>query len=517
MRRLFQFSTFLLVFLFPHTWAWSLTGQSEQSLDSVANIEFIPDVRIFAVMSALNLAGFDYEGTGTEMSAVRRQVREQLEDTDPKLVERLRAFYSQHRTHADEADEQVAYTSLALLLSGPPEFELLLEEAEVPEDVWQIREFGSLVEEFYESAQVESLWATFSSSYEAELSSYQTVVEDVIAQTLEYFRIPPRTALDRKIILIPDLLNAKQIVNARNLDHVYYIVVGPTDDASENHQQVQHEYLHFLVDPLIEKFGLLLLKHGDLLELAQVQPKVRDQYRNKFFLIIAESLIETVVLRLHPPQDPSGMLIDLFRRGLIAAPYFLRGLERYERETELISFPSYVETLFTDIDQGTINEDTKVIAAWEAERKTAEQKEAEELQVKMDEAERQNRITTLLNYAAIQLSRKEFDQAGETVNRILLEDPENSNAFFYRAQIASQRSRYDEAFEDYRKASSAAGAPKWIQAWAQVRIGNYLASQRKFPEARRYFEQVVEMEGDLRGAEAEAHKSLGRLPQDTVP
>ena len=30
---------------------------------------------------------------------------------------------------------------------------------------------------------------------------------------------------------------------------------GPADDPASNYVQLQHEYLHFLVDPLVEKYG----------------------------------------------------------------------------------------------------------------------------------------------------------------------------------------------------------------------------------------------------------------------
>ena len=486
-------------------------AQSTETAEALANIKFTADVRVFTVMAALNAAGFDHETSGREMSVVRQLIRRETEKFDSALLGKLRTFYSSHNLTTEASDQQVAYTSLALLLSGPPEFQVTVQEVELPEDVKQILGFEKLVKEFYEKANIESLWQSQQPAYEEELTSYQTVVKDLIAQTLDYFRIPPRVVLDREIILIPDLLNAKTIVNVRNLDLVYYVVVGPTDEAAENHHQIQHEYLHFLIDPLIEKFGMALIEHGDLLELAHAQPQLKPQFQNKFFLLVAESLIETVLLRLHDPENSDRELIRLFRQGLIFAPYFSRELKRYEQETELISFPSYVETLLDGIENPLIEEDAKWIAALEGEIKGAQQQQLETQQRAIDEVNQRNHVTSLLNEAAILLSKREFQPAQKTLQQILLDDPDNGNAYFYLAQAASQTEQFEQAVEYYTRAANTPGIPTWVQAWSLLRIGNYQAFQGQTEEARTLFARVLELEGDLRGAREETQKSVDQL------
>ena len=486
-------------------------AQSTETAEALANIKFTADVRVFTVMAALNAAGFDHETSGREMSVVRQLIRRETEKFDSALLGKLRTFYSSHNLTTEASDQQVAYTSLALLLSGPPEFQVTVQEVELPEDVKQILGFEKLVKEFYEKANIESLWQSQQPAYEEELTSYQTVVKDLIAQTLDYFRIPPRVVLDREIILIPDLLNAKTIVNVRNLDLVYYVVVGPTDEAAENHHQIQHEYLHFLIDPLIEKFGMALIEHGDLLELAHAQPQLKPQFQNKFFLLVAESLIETVLLRLHDPENSDRELIRLFRQGLIFAPYFSRELKRYEQETELISFPSYVETLLDGIENPLIEEDAKWIAALEGEIKSAQQQQLETQQKAIDEVNQRNRVTSLLNEAAILLSKREFQPAQKTLQQILLDDPDNGNAYFYLAQAASQTEQFEQAVEYYTRAANTPGIPTWVQAWSLLRIGNYQAFQGQTEEAHTLFARVLKLEGDLRGAREETQKSVDQL------
>ncbi len=488
-----------------------LMGQSADSVEALVNMNLTVDVRIFTVMAALNAAGFDYETPGKEMSEVRQGIRQELQKTDPGLLEQLQTFYKEQRQGSDGIDSQVAYVSLALLLSGPPQFKLTVEEEEVPADARRLLGFVPLVQEFYQRAAIPYLWQRYQSAYTEELEIYRPVLTEMIEQTLEYFRIPPRSVLGRRIVLIPDLLNAKNIVNARSLDPVYYIVVGPTDNAAENHRQLQHGYLHYLIDPLVEKFGLQLLKHSNLMELAHRQPQLDAQYQNKYFLLVAESLIETILWKIHVPEDPDRERVSLFRQGFIFVPYFQRGLKRYEK-TELISFPSYVEDLLKDLEESQIEEDEKVIAALESDLRIAREKEAQSQQSSQEEVDRRNRLNSLLNQAVVLLSKREYLSAGEQLQNLLREDPKNGNAYFYLAQIASQQEQYEEAIQYYTRATESPGVPEWVQGWSLLRIGNYQAFQGDFRRARTYFDRVLEMEGDLRGAKEETRKSIERLP-----
>jgi tetratricopeptide (TPR) repeat protein len=453
-------------------------GQSADSVEALVNMNLTVDVRIFTVMAALNAAGFDYETPGKAMSEVRQGIRQELQRTDPGLLAQLQAFYKEHRQGTDGIDNQVSYVSLALLLSGPPEFKLIFKEDKVPADARRLLGFELLIQEFYQKAGIQSMWQRYQSAYTEELD---------------------------------DLLNAKNIVNARSLEPVYYIVVGPTDNATENHRQLQHGYLHYLIDPLVEKFGLQLLKHSDLMDLAHRQPQLDAQYQNKYFLLVAESLIETILWKIHVPEDPDRELVSLFRQGFIFVPYFQRGLKRYE-ETELISFPSYVEDLFKDLDESQIEEDEKVIAALESDLRIAREKEAQSQQRTQEEVDRRNRVNSLLNQAVVLLSKREYLSAGEQLQNLLREDPENGNAYFYLAQIASQQEQYEEAIQYYTRATESPGVPEWVQGWSLLRIGNYQAFQGDFGRARTYFDRVLEMEGDLQGAKEEAQKSIEKLP-----
>lgn len=482
-----------------------------QPVESLVNVNFKNDIRLFTVMAALNAAGFDHESPGKAMSAVRAALRQDLEPLDTLLRARLKSFYLEHRAGRDESQEQAVYTSLALVLSGPPQFELVVDAQVMPEDAWKVLGFEELVREFYRVARVPELWQRYESHYLAELAAYRPIFKEAIQETLRYFRTPPRIVLDRQIILIPDLLNAQGIVNARNLEEVYYVVVSPSDNPANNHTQLQHEYLHFLVDPLLEKFGADLLKHQPLLTLAHNQPSLKADHRDRFLVIVAESLIEAMLLRLHAPADLDSDFVRLFRQGLIFAPFFYRGLELYEK-SDLISFPSYAETLFSEITKEKVQEEEKRIAQIEARLQLARQEEMAAQQKAQQEAEQRSLIHRLLAEAGRLISEKKYQEAGGKLQELLAEDPGNGNAFFYLAQMASQNGEHERAFEYYGQAAQSPGALVWVRAWSVLRMGRFLAFQGDFEKAGAHFRQVMAMEGDLQGAREEAHKSLRQLP-----
>ncbi len=491
----------------PPAWA----AQS-QSLQGLVNIRFQNDVRLFTVMAALNAAGFDAESEGRTMSEVRLRVREELSGLDPELVGRLRQFYLEKLEGAAIDHPQTAYTSLALLLSGPPGFELASAEENLPADARHVAGFERLLPEFYRKAGVPKLWEKYRPAYERELLAYEPLLREIITETLEYFRVPARVVLDREIVLIPDLLDQKDIVNARNLERVYYIVAGPADDPRSNRRQLQHEYLHFLVDPLVRKFGLPLMDHEDLLDLAQRQPHIRSEYQNRYLLMVTESLIESLQTAIAggSEQQRQRELVEDFRQGLILAPYFHRGLASYGR-SEMVSLPTFMESLLAGVDPREVRRDEEQIAELEQQLLEADQASRAEAEQARGELQRRQRIGSLFRDATEALRAGQLESAEESLRALLELEPDHGGSWFYLGQIAVQRQQYPAALEAYRRSAEAPGAEAWVRAWSLLRMGRIRASRGEFEEARRLFESVRQLEGDLQGARQEAEESLALL------
>ena len=524
MQENFRVKIFLFCFLLVSVQVFSQSvprgvesgGSPSQDLRSSSSIEFRVDARVFAVTAALNAAGFDYETTGKQMSKERTTIREALQHLEPALQERLKKFYETHKASTKEnLDWQSAYISLALLLSGPPNFAIGLVEEEIPEDVLEIRGFEFLVEEVYRQGRLGNFWQHYKPIYARKLKGYEAVMEKVIKDTSHYFRIAPIVDPDRKIILIPNFLNANGVVNARNLEQAYYVMIGPADEPSENYKQLQHEYLHFLLDPLVRRYRNILFRLRSFMEVAQDQPSLRPGYANDWFLVVVESLVESIQLKLDPPDNLEKEIVEYFRKGLVLVPYFYRGLGMYE-ENELISLPVYTDGLLQGISDAVVQEDSKTISILESRIKTAED-EQNKLQKEALRAEALGRqVKGLLAEVGALLAGGNLEAAQEKSEQLLLIDSGNANALFYLAQIASQRNQLDVAADYYRKTANAPKVSGWIRAWCILRIGNYLAFGGDIDEARVKFRAVLEMKGDLRGARKRAQESLERLPLSKV-
>src|SRR5437773_2658316 len=114
--------------------------------------------------------------------------------------------------------------------------------------------FESLVRETWEKGDLAGLWNTIRPFYLQEIEIYRPLIRGTILECLRYLRTEARVALDRQVIFTPDLLNGYGIVNARNIGDNYYLLVGPSRLSPRPTRGIRHEYLHFMVDPLMAKY-----------------------------------------------------------------------------------------------------------------------------------------------------------------------------------------------------------------------------------------------------------------------
>ena len=82
----------------------SLSDRDNVTLSDV-NVEIALDRRVIVMMAALNVAGYDYESGNRPLSALRKQVREDLQATSPALLQKLKSYFQTHRgRRTDDAD-----------------------------------------------------------------------------------------------------------------------------------------------------------------------------------------------------------------------------------------------------------------------------------------------------------------------------------------------------------------------------------------------------------------------------
>jgi hypothetical protein len=96
---------------------------------------------VIVMMAALNVAGYDYESGNRPLSALRRQVREDLKQTNPALVEKLKAYFQAHRGTKSDAAAVAPYLTLALSITDAPAFTIDVPQERLPDEVRDIPRF----------------------------------------------------------------------------------------------------------------------------------------------------------------------------------------------------------------------------------------------------------------------------------------------------------------------------------------------------------------------------------------
>ncbi len=474
-----------------------------QVVEDLVNIKFQADVRVFAVMAAANAAGFDLDAADVDHNPVRKLVRERALSSSPELRDRLREFYAAHHTGQEDSLEQANYVSLALFLKGPPDFTLATKPPELPPEVRPLAGFESLVAGLWRQAGLDRLWEQVRPEYIRELEIYRPLLQTMIIQTLRYLRTDPRVALDRKVVFIPDLLNGYGVVNARNLENDYVVLVGPSRSDERPMRSLRHEYLHFLIDPMLAKYVNDLPDPQPYLKRAHEQPRVRRSYENDFLVLVTESLLQMVELRLDRVAEGSAArkVIDAYEQGLVLAPYFRKELGTFEKRQD--SLQEFFPIMILGIERGR---DTDIAQL----RKEVESGEKSGAPGAGAGPVRSPEIRAWLSQANQLLAAEEFDKASPLLERVLEVDPLNAPALFGLAQIAARAQEFDRALELYEKAEANSGSDEWIAAWSLVRRGNIYRFLGEPEKAKAEWSRVLQLQGDLRGAAEAAKKSLNQ-------
>jgi len=310
------------------------------------------DLRLFTIMAALNLAGYNYEVEGRAPSPLRASLKEKFARVDPAIIARLRQYYQSHRAPGLDEPSQVAkYIALAFVVNPPPSFSLTVAREKLPEDVRSIVDFIPLIQEFYAGAGLRSLIPTIAPSYNSVSTAYRQATGEAIFQILSYLHTTPVTFIPaplipvqsqekdkqkksdkdkkeeegpafiprgrdrvRRMFVVPDLLNAQNtayfrndiVVNLENEEgglpgDDYLVVVGPTP--SSDIKEIRRAFIRFVMDPIIDKNLQAVVNPrtkqrtelGEaIVKLVQQLPKATNELKQSLPLIIRESFTYAV-------------------------------------------------------------------------------------------------------------------------------------------------------------------------------------------------------------------------------
>jgi tetratricopeptide (TPR) repeat protein len=455
---------------------------------SEANVRIAPDVRTFVVMAALNVAGFDYETGGQPLSPARVELRKDLAGLDPKVKERLAAFYQAHRRQGvDETGDAARYAALSVMMTEPPGFTVYQStDRPIPDDLQPLLEFVPLVREFYIKSGIRELIPKYMAIGEAYAAAYRIPVGTVIYDVLDYFHTRPETVINmrplvvttgvvegkkqketvitrtrtRQVFVIPDplapldtstvrgdILNQKDDLLARRIGDDYIVIVGPS--RAVNADSVRQAVIRFVIDPMVERHLKASLEYKDQIsKLVASVPTAARQYANSVYLVIRESLAQATEARLrrinsiatrglYSEDDAVFDLAQAYLRGAVLSFHFyesLGGLEKVGIGMEDF-FDHMVGNAKFEREAGRTKEFEAVVARVSARR-------SKPSRTNSNEGAAAEAVIGAMGARILKsddlIREKRFKEARSILDEVLAVEPNNARALYGMGQVVTQ-------------------------------------------------------------------------------
>lgn len=316
--------------------------------------EFIvlADRRIFATMAFINAAGYDTEMDGMQMHPVRLRVREMLSEKAGEFGEELgqwRKFYENNHFGA------FAYNDFALSLTTDYPFKRIRPDSELgyPYVAQRLKQFPDILNEFWETTDLETIWDQVKPDYLAEIKQYDIAgMEDELGFVWKYLRM--RRKDNYVFVHIPNLLDSHCHASGAGYENYYFCVEGPGNPYGFN----THEYLHTIVNDIVKEH---YPQHADKLYAYYQAGKDGELSRSyqEPVTFTYECLIRAMCrrMRILGTEDPAAKKLqeDLAKQnsalGLVLINPFFRQLDDFEKSD--MPFEKFVPILFEKLPEYT--------------------------------------------------------------------------------------------------------------------------------------------------------------------
>ncbi len=485
-------SVFLLATLLAAR-AWSPAAEQGQ-LDASPSL--------FAVLAAVNVAGYDADLDSPSTHPLRQSVRRQILSKNLPVVEQLRRFCDMHRQN-DPTAELSQYISFALAVNGPPDFKYRFRTVDLPPDVAPLGEdLPKLMARFYRDAGIEDLWKRSQPAFEEVIARYHEPVARAVLQTNAYLRNATSGYLGRRFQIYLDLLGAPNQIQSRSYADDYFIVLTPSPEPQVD--DVRHAYLHYLVDPVVIRNGEELLKKKALGDLALAAPALADYYKNDFVLLATESLIKAVESRVVSGGVPQrAELVDqALREGFILTPFFAEQLILFEKQEVSMRFyfPEMVKAL--DLKK----EDARLLNVQFASAPKVRKAKVVPAERKVEPAG----VFKTLDEADRLYGARNLEQARDTYLRALeetSEKPLHAKAYYGLARIAVLQKNPELAEKLLQKVLELEPDPQ-VKGWSLVYLGRLADAAGEREQAAKHYQSALGVEGISAAARQAAQKGI---------
>lgn len=467
---------------------------------------------LFTVLTAMNSCGYDanLNGSDAERLNIRAEVQRNLRESEEAqgALNTMCEWYVAHRGK-DSRHDLSQFISLALYLQGPPHFLPRVKEDELPPDAMPIAGFGALLERFYDKAQLHSIWERHRANYAALVNRYHQPLAKMIFDTDIYLRLQSGGYLGKTFTVYLDFLGDPNEANARNYGNDYYVVVFPSPDASGPDPlklpQIQHTYLHYLLDPMGEKHFSSIKRLEPLLQSVKRAP-LEDSFKTDIGLLVTECMVRAIEIRTtgnKQTAEPMRLqaVDDAVKQGYILTKYFYTALLSFEKD------PEGLRTAYPDILAGI---DLKQQQKAANEIQFARSTEPELVQLSRMEDRR------MLITAEQRLAAGDAKGAQELAQQALdRKIGDEGRALFILAQVAVANKNREGAAENFQKAIQASKDPK-VLAWSHVYLGRIMDMKDQREAALNEYRAALTVAANLPEVKAAAERGIQQAYEPPV-
>ena len=420
------------------------------------------DVRMFTIMAAINIAGYDDGYGSSQDSIVRQAVRTALEDFNGPSRRLITNAYAQFKL-SDPSENLSQFVTYALVCEPPPTFELRANlPTDLPPEIRRLRSFAPLFEQFYREANIETLWAKYQPAYNQELDRYQASLVPMLFRTAGYLRLSLQSREFAGFKVWIDLLGAPNSLNTRLYGGNVQVVAHSSERIKLD--EIRHSFLVHLLDRLSIRYRDVVAKKEVLSRFALFAPALPESYKTDFELLVTASLVNAIETRLSRGADEEkrAKVEQHMREGYILTPYFFEALPEFEADTRTIN--KYYTDLIEGIDlkkEAARLQDVKF-----AERPQRELEQAEPKRVELSEVDK------LLQRAEFLLGQEMTEEAREAYLAAQTKaGGGNAQAEYGLARVAITEADPDLAREHFLRAADLASDDPHIRAMSHLYVG----------------------------------------------
>ena len=460
---------------------------------------------LFAVMAAINAAGYSAELSSPNNSPLRDQVRSEILRKNPPSLAELKQFFESHRKRGAGADtaELSQYISYALTVEGPPDFKFKKRDVDIPPDVVPLKSLSPLLAQFYKEAGIEEMWALAQPAYDREIDRVHSPIADAVFHVNAYLRYVASGINRRHFQIFVEPLAAPNQVQARSYGYEFTVVVTPAPEPRAF--DIRHEYLHYLLDPLSTAQQEVLDRKKILNQQAVRAPALDQPFKDDFLLLTTECLIKAIEARMD--GKPERIERDM-RQGYILTPYFAEALTAYEKQDQPMKdyYPDMVMAIDLQKEETRLD---KIEFDKQAASPAAVQAAAPPPPAPLTGAAK-----ALDDAEQMWEARAQGAATVENARKLYLDvlaqpgaPSQHAAAYYGMARIAAIQKDPETAEQLFQKTLELQPEPQ-VKAWALVYLGRLSLAAEDSDQAVKYFQEALKVDGASEAARKAATEGL---------